>query len=47
MIGKHMGKMKRINVTVKQEHKDFMEETDKNMSLIFRQFLDKLMEEET
>jgi len=46
MIGKDMGDMKRAHVTVREEHKEFMEETDKNISLIFRQFLDELMERE-
>lgn len=46
MIGKHMGDMKRINVTVREDQKEFVDRTDKNMSLIFRQFLDELMERE-
>lgn len=47
IIGKNMGEMKRAHVTVREDQKKFMEKTDKNISLKFRQFIDELMEEET
>ena len=46
MLGKNMGEMKRAHVTVREDQKKFMEKTDKNISLKFRQFLDELMERE-